>query len=404
MKRFILALAIVGLLANDPFSLWNQTKHLLAQQNSPPYSLQVASLPNKISAQKEIKRLKASNIQAQSFPSEGSSNKTWFVIFINMGFQTKTEAIQYGNQLIQKGIIKTFKVSFKKGAEEIPTKVEEQPMPSAILSKKEPIPIPGQSPVYVGPIFSKETGEEKLIQVKEDPPLSSNFFNLHVASFSTLEAVQKELNHLKSFKIEAKYALRENQSKKKSFVIYLDRFKSKEEATRKGNQLVQKNIIKNFMVYTQKPNEETQTTQVKEGLPSLSTKAKEGPPAPITPSKKEPSSSLDKSSVSFGPISIREEEKTLSITILLDRKIFPEITADKIAEGSRLIITFKNIDQNIVPIDFDKFQSKTLISLSLVKKGSECIFNILLNSTFNYEVAQNYFEKEKLYSLLISRE
>jgi hypothetical protein len=425
MKRFIIALALAGLLTNDPFSLWTQTKTLLAQQNSPSYSLQVASLPTKISAQKEVDRLKSFNIQAQFLPWDDSSNKTWFRIYIE-GFQTKKDATLFGNQLIQKGLIHTFKVSLKKNKEETSPKVEEQPLPSSIYIKKEPFPIPGNSPVYVGPIFSEETGEEGLRSVQEGPPLSSNTFNLQVASYYTLAAAQKELKRLKSYNIEAKYLLRKNQSKKKLFVIYLDRFKSQEAATREGNQLVQRNIITKFNVFTPKGKEETlstqvkespsalpmkapqspptQTTKAKENPPALKTKAREGPPAPITPAKKEPSLSAEKNPVYFGPISIREEEKSLSINIVLDQKIFPEISADKTSEGSRLMVTFKNIDGHIVPVDFNKFQSKTLISFSLAQKGTDCTIIILLSSTFNYEVAQNYFEKEKLYSLLIGKQ
>jgi hypothetical protein len=384
-------LAFAGLLFLDPLSYRNPAKKLWAQTTD-QYSLQVASLSTRISARKEIERLKSFKIQAQVVPWEDRSNKTWFVIYIG-GYQTKEEAIRQGNQLIQNGIIRTFKVTSQKAKEETPVKVEKPPLPFPPPPKKEPNPVSGNSPVYVGPIFSEETKGERPALGKEGPPPPSISFRLQVATLSTPEAAQREVERLKSFHIKANYYVRQNQSKKKLFVIYLDHFRSQEEASRKGKQLVQEKIIKNFKVSTEKTN----------GEPP-SPKAKEAPPVQTTPSKKEPSPALVKNPVYFGPVSIKEEESSVRINIILDRKIFPEITTDKIAEGSRLIITFKNIDKYIVPIEFEKVQSKALLSFSLAQKGSDCSFIILLSSTFNYEVAQNYFEKEKIYSLVIGKE
>jgi hypothetical protein len=391
MKRFIIALAFAGLLIIDHFSPWHPVNNLSAQTID-RYSLQVASLPTKISAQKEIERLKSHRIQAQAVPWEDRSNKTWFIIYI-MGFQTKEEATQRGEQLIQNGIIRNFRVSSQKSPEETPVKVEKPPLPSPPPSKKESIPISGNSPVYTGSIFPKATEEEKPAPAKGDTPIPSISFRLQVASCSTLAAAQKEVERLKSLRLKADYSVRQNQSRKKVFIIYLDRFKSQEEATQKGNQLVQKKIIKNFKVFTEKTNTEL-----------LFPRAKEASPVPTTPSKKEPSPSLGKNPVYFGPISIKEEENSIRINIILDRKVFPEITVDKIAQGSRLIVTFKNINRYIVPIEFDKVQSKALLSLSLAQKGSDCTFIIVLSSAFNYDVAQNYFEREKIYSLVVGME
>jgi hypothetical protein len=391
MKRFITALACVGLFISAPLSLWKPGGNLCAQ-DAARFELRVASFSTEISAQKELNRLKSFNIQAQIVSRENRFKKTAFVLSV-LGYPTKEEATRYGNQLIQRGIIKNFMVSIQKSGDETPAKVEKPPLPSPLPPKKEPVPIPVNSPVYVGPIFSEETKEEKPTPVKEGPPLLSTSFHLRVASLSTLEAAQKEIKRLESFHLDAQYLVRENQSKKKLFVVYLNHFKSQEEATRKGNELVQKNIIKNFTVFANKASEETP-----------STKAKEAPPPPTPPSKKEPPPVPDKNLVYFGPISIKEEENALRIYISLDRKIFPEIKADKVTEGSRLIVTFKNIDRYIVPVEFEKIQSPTLLSWSLAKKGPDCTFILVLNSTFNYEVAQNYYEREKLYSLIIGRE
>ena len=88
----------------------------------------------------------------------------------------------------------------------------------------------------------------------------------------------------------------------------------------------------------------------------------------------------------------------------MDQKIFPEIMSDKISDGSRLMVTFKNIGKYIVPIEFDKIRSKALLSFSVANKGPDCIFVLLLSSSYNYEVSQNYYEKEKIYSLFIGME
>jgi hypothetical protein len=52
-----------------------------------------------------------------------------------------------------------------------------------------------------------------------------------------------------------------------------------------------------------------------------------------------------------------------------------------------------------VPIDFHKEQAQALLSFSLRQKGTDCTLTLVLDPSFNYEVSQNYFEKEKIYSL-----
>jgi hypothetical protein len=215
---------------------------------------------------------------------------------------------------------------------------------------------------------------------------------LQVASCSTLACAKKEIDRLNGVNIQAQYTTREDRSKKKWYVIYVDRFKTREQAIHLGNQLIQKGLIQSFSLFPEKLSEENLI------------KTKETPPKPSSPSTKELKSGVEQNTVYFGPIVVKEEEAGFRINIYIDRKIFPEISSDKIADGSRLLITFKNIDQYIVPIEFNKIQSKVLLSFNLAAKGSDCQFSLLLNSAYNYTVSQDYFEKEKIYSLLIGRD
>ena len=89
------------------------------------------------------------------------------------------------------------------------------------------------------------------------------------------------------------------------------------------------------------------------------------------------------------------------MTISLSQKIFPKIITQKNENNSHLLVTFKDIDKSVVPIDFRKDKARALLSVSLMQKGTDCTFDLVLNPSFNYEVSQNYFEKEKIYSLRI---
>ena len=349
MKKFIKALIFAGLFllfahstGNPPCSLW--------AQSDAPYSLQVASLPTNSSAQKEIIRLKSFKITAQIVPWEDHRNKTWFIISIS-GFINKEEAIKQGNKLVNNGTIKTYRVSLQKVKEEGRSKSEKPSPPPSV--KQESIALPGNSSVYEGPIFSDETKEKKGPVTLKESPISPS-----------VEPSRKP---------------------------------------EEGHPIKQESPTKKTIKDLKTPPEKTSPEH-------LSPKSKERPLPPIKPSKKEVPPALTSvtdrrnNSVYFGPISVREEEKAIRVNIMLNPKIFPEITADKVAEGSRLIVTFKNIGRTIVPLQFEKIQSKTLLSISLAPKGSDCTFIILLNSSFNYEVDQNYYEKEKMYSLMIAKE
>lgn len=250
----------------------------------------------------------------------------------------------------------------------------------------------GPKTVYVGPIFPEETKEKNPALSKEAPSLPSFSFRLQVASLPTEAGARRETERLKAFSIKAKYTLREDASKKKWFIIYVDRFNSKEEATRYGLELIHKGIIKKFNIAS--PEEtENRPIVVEKSSPPLS-----------LPSKKEPTPLPAKSPVHFGPITIQEEETALRIDILLDRKILPEITADKVSSYSRFVVTFKNLDKHIVPMHFNKGQSNLLFSFSLARKKTDCTFTLLLSSAYNYQVAQDYYEKDKKYSIVFEGE
>ena len=217
-------------------------------------------------------------------------------------------------------------------------------------------------------------------------------FVLQVSAYSTLEGAQKEIEHLKSFKITAHYTTKEDRNQKKWFAVYIDHYGTKEEATRSGNQLVQKGFIQNFFIFPM---------EVKSEPPS---KTKEIPAPPETPSRKEPKPKPGKSPGFSGPIVIKEEENALRIYIFVDRKFLPKISVDKNAEGSRLIAVFKNVKKSLIPIEFHQAKSKPLLSFDVSSQGPDCIFSLRLSSDYNYDVSQNYFEKEKIYSLKIGRE
>ena len=202
------------------------------------------------------------------------------------------------------------------------------------------------------------------------------------------------MDRLKAFNLKAQYTTREDRSNNKWFIVFLDRYKSPEEATRHGNSLVRGKIIQSFIIFSNSKKEETPVI------------GKEQPPPSLVMPPKEAEARKEKEaggSIYFGPIIIKQEESGLRINILIEKRIFPEISSDKTAEGSRLLIVFKAINRTIVPVEFDKIQSEFIKSVSLAPRGPDCTFVVLLNSSYNYEVSQDYYEKEKMYSLNIVR-
>jgi hypothetical protein len=217
-------------------------------------------------------------------------------------------------------------------------------------------------------------------------------YYLRVASCTTENEARRKTERLKSANLQAQYVRWKDRSKKTGFVVEIGGYQTEKEAIRNGNQLIRKGIIKKFLVFSKKEKEGV-STKVKEVSPPLSSLPDKGP-KPI----------LEEKPVYFGPISVKEEENSLRINISMDRPIFPTVTTEKLADGSHLIVTFKNIGHYIVPFEFDKVQSKTLLSLSLTQRGTDCIFILLLNPANNYEVARDYYEQDKKYSLLIRKE
>jgi hypothetical protein len=223
-------------------------------------------------------------------------------------------------------------------------------------------------------------------------------FALQLSSFSTIAGAQKEIERLKSFNITTQYMTKKDRDLKEWFVVYMDLFKTREEAAQQGNRLIKDGIIQNFLIFPIKVKED----------PSLKTKELTAPGAREVPSvsskipsQKEIKPIFRKMPIYFGPVIIKEEENTLLMTISLSQRIFPKITTQKHENSSHLLITFKDIDKSVVPIDFRKEQAQALLSFSLMQKGTDCTFVLVLNSSFNYDVSQNYFEKEKIYSLRV---
>jgi hypothetical protein len=234
-------------------------------------------------------------------------------------------------------------------------------------------------------------GDSLFFRAKE-----STRFTLQLSSFSTLAAAQKEIERLKSFKIIAWYMAKKDRDRKEWFIVYTDHYETREEASQQGNRLIKEGIIQNFLIFPIKAKED----------PSLKTKglaapeAREGMSAySKNPSPKEINPVFRKMPIYFGPVTIKEEENSILMTISLSQRIFPEISTQKHENSSHLSITFKDIDKAVVPIDFRKEQARALLSFSLRQKGTDCTLTLVLNPSFNYEVSQNYFEKEKIYSL-----
>jgi hypothetical protein len=230
-------------------------------------------------------------------------------------------------------------------------------------------------------------GDSNRIEAQE----SIRFF-LQVSAFPSLAAAQKEIERLKSLDVTARYITKEDQTQKKWVAVYIDHYATREEAARQGNQLIQKGVIQTFFIFPKKVRQEEPLEEKIESPP---------PKSLLKPPQKELKPPVGKTPIFFGPIVIKEEDATILMTIGLDRKVFPKITTQKNGDNSRLFVTFNNIDKVVVPVDFRKDQNRALLSFRVDQKGRDCTFILVLNPSFNYEVSQNYFEKEKIYSLRI---
>jgi hypothetical protein len=226
----------------------------------------------------------------------------------------------------------------------------------------------------------------------------SSRFVLQLSSFSTMAAAQKEIERLKSFKITTRYMTKQDSDQKEWFIVYTNHYQTREEAARQGSRFIKEGIIRDFFIFPMEVKEEPPLKT--KGLAAPGTR--EAPTASsIIPSEREIKPISGKIPIYFGPVTIKEEENSILITISLSQKIFPKITTQKHENNSHLLITFKDIDKSVVPIDFRKEQAQVLLSFSLLQEDTDCTLALVLNSSFNYEVSQNYFEKEKIYSLRI---
>lgn len=218
-------------------------------------------------------------------------------------------------------------------------------------------------------------------------------FMLQTAAFPTLDAALREIERLKALGVTASYLIKEDQARNKWYAVYINLYPNREEAAREGSRLIQQGIIRNFFIFPHRGLEEgPKSSEVSETFsPRLGTAV----------GKKDLAKPMDKRPLFFGPIVVKEEETQILMTIGLDRRVFPKIYTQKNDLNSRLFVTFPPVDKILVPVDFRKDQQQALLSFSITQKNTECTFILVLNPSYNYEVSQNYFEKEKLYALRI---
>lgn len=216
---------------------------------------------------------------------------------------------------------------------------------------------------------------------------STPYFMLQIAAFPTLPAARKEIERLKAQGISARYLVKEDPAGNPWYAVYIDLFPSREEAAREGNRLIQKGVIRTFFIFPYQGRAKESETPLSEPE-SARLKKKSGPLS-------------DKRPLVLGPVVIKEEESHLLMTVGLERRIFPKIYTQKNDFHSRLFVTFPAVDKAVVPITFRKDRPQALLSFSVSQKNTECTFILVLNPAYNFEVSQNFFEKEKLYSLKI---
>jgi hypothetical protein len=199
-------------------------------------------------------------------------------------------------------------------------------------------------------------------------------FSLQVASCQSEDSAQKEIERLKLYGIKAKYSRTQDARKKIWYVVVIDSFKNREEARDYGNNLKAKNIIKNFRILNQ---------------PILSPEAK-------------PSALPEKRLQVDGPLKLQEEPDSLRLRFMVDPTGIPEVRSEKGEAGSRIIVSLKKRGPSFRPLEFQR-PDGMLRSFSVTSAGAECVITLVLRSDFNYEVAQDYYEREMLYTLVITK-
>ena len=212
-------------------------------------------------------------------------------------------------------------------------------------------------------------------------------FSLQVASCHSEDSAQKEVDRLKLRGIKAKFSRTPDAWKKIWYVVTIDSFKNWEEARDYGDNLKAKNIIKTFKILNQ-PTEKKDNINLK-AKHLLSPEAK-------------PSALPEKRLQVEGPLQIQEEPDTLRLRFMVDSTGTPEVRSEKGETGSRIIVSLKNRRPSFRPLEFQRLDGM-LRSFSVTSAGTECTITLVLRSDFNYEVAQDYYEREMLFTLVITR-
>ena len=213
-------------------------------------------------------------------------------------------------------------------------------------------------------------------------------FSLQVASCQFEGSAQKEIDRLKLHGIRAKFSRTPPDAQKKIwYIITIDSFKNREEARDYGNNLKAKKIIKNYKIFNQ-PAEKNNT---------INLKAKT-----LLPSEAKPSALPEKRLRVDGPLKLQEEPDSLRLGFMVDPAGIPEVRSEKGEAGSRIIVTLKKRGQSFRPLEFQR-PDGMLRSFSVTSTGAECVITLVLRSDFNYEVAQDYYEREMLYTLVITK-
>jgi hypothetical protein len=218
---------------------------------------------------------------------------------------------------------------------------------------------------------------------------------LQTSAFPSQEAARKEIERLKSHGVMARYLVKEDPRGNKWYAVYINLYPDREEAAQEGNRLIQAGIIRNFFIF---PYQGTQKgAREAEALERSSRKDKHR----AAPSLKKAKSLADIGPLSFGPVLIKEEESHILMTVGLSRRITPKVTTQKDEAYSRLFVTFPAENKVLVPVEFRRDGKPALQSFSVHQKGADITFMLVLNPSFNYEISQNYFDREKRYALKI---
>jgi hypothetical protein len=219
------------------------------------------------------------------------------------------------------------------------------------------------------------------------PRAQDQSVSLQVASFETEAVARKEVERLKLLGVKAALSPFSDAQKKIWYVVHVDSFRNKEEAQTYGNNLKAKNIINDFKLSTQDINK---------------IKKIEEKPTTTTPAETKSSAPRDKRPGPDGPLKVQEGPDFLRLELLLDRQAIPEVRSEKGEAESRILLIFRTGKSSFLPLEFERREG-LLRSFSVLSRGKEYTLTLGLNPEFNYQVAQDYFERERLYTLTITK-